>query len=124
MRVLFIEDNEVNRRLVGAMLRAVGVEMDEAPDGPTGLQMISDHAYDLVLMDLRMPGMDGVTAIRHLRARPDAKAELPVIVVTADAGRDVEAECLAAGADGVLVKPVSMTALFGALGQFDGAPAS
>ena len=117
MRVLFVEDNEVNRRVVREMLRAGGIDMFEAPDGAVGLQMIADHDYDLILMDLRMPGMDGITAIRHLRARGDDKAALPVIVVTADAGSSIEADCRAAGADGVLLKPVSMTALFDAIGQ-------
>ena len=117
MRVLFVEDNEVNRRVVKEMLRAGEIDMSEAPDGAVGLQMISDNDYDLVLMDLRMPGMDGMTAIRHLRARGDDKAALPVIVVTADAGATIEADCRAAGADGVLLKPVSMTALFDAIGQ-------
>jgi CheY-like chemotaxis protein len=116
MRVLFVEDSEVNRRVVKEMLRAGGVEMAEAQDGLVGLQMIEANDYDLILMDLRMPGMDGITAIRHLRARDDRKATLPVIVVTADAGGNIDADCLAAGADGVLRKPVSMSALFDAIG--------
>jgi CheY-like chemotaxis protein len=112
MRVLFVEDNEVNRRVVREMLRAGGVEMAEAEDGQVGLNMIEADDYDLILMDLRMPVMDGVTALRHLRARTDAKASLPVVVVTADDGPSIDAECLAAGADRVLRKPVNMTTLF------------
>src|ERR1700712_5416757 len=84
MRVLFVEDNEVNRRVVKEMLRAGSVDMAEAEDGRVGLAMIEMHDYDLVLMDLRMPVMDGMTAIRHIRARQDGKAALPVIVITAD----------------------------------------
>ncbi|MBL8773777.1 MAG: response regulator [Phenylobacterium sp.] len=117
MRVLLVEDNDVNRRVVREMLRAGGIEMAEAADGEIGLQMIADSDYDVVLMDLRMPGMDGMTAIRRLRARGDAKASLPVIVVTADAGSSIEPDCLAAGADGVLLKPVSMNGLFDAIGK-------
>ena len=71
----------------------------------------------MVLMDLRMPGMDGITAIRHIRARPDAKAKLPVIVVTADTAPDLRERCIAAGADEVLFKPVAMEPLFGAMGR-------
>jgi CheY-like chemotaxis protein len=97
------------------MLRAGGVDMAEAEDGRTGLEMIATHDYDLILMDLRMPGMDGLTAIRHLRARGDDKAGLPVIVVTADDGPTIEADCRAAGADDVIHKPVSMAALFGVI---------
>jgi CheY-like chemotaxis protein len=116
MRVLFVEDSEVNRRVVKEMLRAGGVDMAEAEDGRAGLEMIEANDYDLILMDLRMPGMDGITAIRHLRARTDAKATLPVIVVTADAGSNIDADCKAAGADSVLRKPVSMSVLFEAIG--------
>ncbi len=98
------------------MLRAGGIEMSEAEDGRAGLEMIEANDYDLILMDLRMPGMDGITAIRHLRARDDAKATLPVIVITADAGSTIDDDCLAAGADHVLRKPVSMAVLFEAIG--------
>ena len=116
MRVLFVEDNEINRRVVGEMLRAGGFEMAEAADGASGLQMIEANDYDLVLMDLRMPGMDGITAIRHIRARSDDKAKVPVIVVTADAGSTIDADCKAAGADEVILKPVSMSNLYDTIG--------
>jgi CheY-like chemotaxis protein len=116
MRVLFVEDNEINRRVVKEMLTAGGIDMSEAEDGAAGLEMIEANEYDLVLMDLRMPGMDGMTAIRHIRARDDAKAQVPVIVVTADAGSTIDADCKAAGADEVILKPVSMTNLYDTIG--------
>jgi CheY-like chemotaxis protein len=112
MRVLFVEDNEINRRVVKEMLRAGGVDMAEAEDGQTGLDMIEAFDYDLVLMDLRMPRMDGLTAIRHIRARGDDKARLPIVVLTADDGLTIESDCRAAGADMLLRKPVSMAGLF------------
>lgn len=116
MRVLFVEDNEINRRVVKEMLRAGEIDMAEAEDGEAGLRMVEADDYDLILMDLRMPGMDGMTAIRRIRARTDAKAGVPIIVVTADAGSTIEADCKAAGADDLILKPVSMTALFNAIG--------
>jgi len=112
MRILFVEDNEVNRLVVKEMLRAGGHDMAEAEDGRAGLDMIEANDYDLILMDLRMPGMDGLTAIRHIRARDDAKAALPVVVITADDGLTIEADCLEAGAHHVLRKPVAMATLF------------
>jgi CheY-like chemotaxis protein len=117
MRVLFVEDSEINRRIVREMLTAGGVVMDEAEDGQAGLEMIEANDYDLILMDLRMPRMDGLTAIRHLRARGDAKASLPVVVVTADAGSTIHDDCVAAGADEVMSKPVSMPALYDTIGR-------
>lgn len=117
MRVLFVEDNQMNRRVIAEMLRAGGVEMDEAEDGPSGLAMIEANAYDLVLMDLRMPGMDGLTAIRQIRTRTDIKGQVPVIVVTADTGSTLEADCHAAGADDVIRKPVDLSTLFTTIGD-------
>jgi CheY-like chemotaxis protein len=117
MRVLLVEDSEINRRIVREMLTAGGVEMDEAGDGVAGLAKIEANDYDLVLMDLRMPKMDGLTALRHVRARPDAKARLPVVVITADAGSAIHDDCIAAGADEVISKPVSMPALYDAIGR-------
>ena len=115
--VLFVEDNEMNRRVLKDMLNVAGVNMTEAPEAETGLRMIDEGEYDLVLMDLRMPGMDGLTAIRHIRARQDEKARLPVIVVTADTSLTIREDCLAAGADEVVLKPVAMNLLFDAMGR-------
>jgi CheY-like chemotaxis protein len=93
------------------------VTLEEAPDGETGLKMVEAGEYAVILMDLRMPGMDGLTAIRHIRARGDAKAKLPIIVVTADTSRDIREICLAGGADDVMLKPVAMKALFKTMGE-------
>ena len=115
--VLFVEDNEMNRLVLKDMLGVAGVAMAEAPEAETGLRMIDEGDYDLILMDLRMPGMDGLTAIRRIRGRPDAKSRLPVIVVTADTSQNIREDCLAAGADDVVLKPVSMDLLFDSIGR-------
>ena len=117
MQVLFVEDDAMNRRVVKDMLSVVGAQMSEAADAETGLRMIDDGQYSIVLMDLRMPGMDGLTAIRHIRARGDSKAQLPVIVVTADTALDLRERCIAQGADEVLLKPVAMGKLLKAMSQ-------
>lgn len=112
MRVLYVDDNAPNRTVVRCMLDAAGVEMAEAEEAEVGLSMVEGGFYDLILMDLRMPGMDGFTAIRHLRARGDDKGLVPVIVLTADNAHDIRAQALAAGANDLLLKPVQMEALF------------
>ena len=117
MQVLFVEDDAMNRRVVRDMLMVAGAEMSEAEDAETGLAMIAAGGFDIILMDLRMPGMDGLSAIRAIRARGDAKALLPVIVVTADTATDIRADCLREGADDVILKPVAMKALFDAIGK-------
>ena len=117
MQVLFVEDDAMNRRVVSDMLKVVGAQMTEAEDAQTGLDLIDAHSFNVVLMDLRMPGMDGLTAIRYLRAREDQKATLPVIVVTADTAIDLRERCLSVGADDVLMKPIAMGALLNSIGR-------
>ena len=79
--------------------------------------MIDAQPYDIILMDLRMPGMDGLTAIRRIRARPDEKSAAPIIVVTADTALNLRDACVNAGADDLLLKPVAMDALFDAIAK-------
>lgn len=118
MKVLFIEDDAMNRRVVRDMLNVAGVEMVEAADAETGLALIAgEDAFDAVLVDLRMPGMDGFEAMKLIRARTDGKEKLPLIVVTADTAPDLVERCRAVGADEVLYKPVAMDALFEAIGR-------
>ncbi len=117
MNVLFIEDDPMNLRVVRDMLDVAGASMVEAESAEIGLKLIGENDFAMVLVDLRMPGMDGISAIREIRARGDAKAKLPVIVVTADTAVDLRERCIAAGADEVLFKPVAMDALFEAMGR-------
>lgn len=118
MKVLFIEDDRMNRRVVRDMLDVAGASMVEAESAEDGLRLLDvNDDLDMLLVDLRMPGMDGLTAIGHIRARGDAKGRLPIIVVTADTALDLRERCLAAGADDVIFKPVAMDALFEAMGR-------
>lgn len=117
MQVLLVEDDAMNRRVVRDMLTVGGVDLVEASDAMTGLALIDTATFDVILMDLRMPGMDGLTAIARIRARSDAKAMVPIIVVTADTAPNLRDKCLTGGADEVLLKPVAMQALFETIGR-------
>ncbi len=117
LNILFIEDDRMNRRVVGDMLDVAGATMVEAESAERGLKILDEQDFEMVLVDLRMPGMDGITAIRHIRARPDAKGMVPIIVVTADVAPDLRQRCLSAGADDVIFKPVAMDSLFDAIGR-------
>jgi CheY-like chemotaxis protein len=117
MKILYIEDDAVNRQVIRDMLLVADVEMVEAPDGPSGLRIIDESDLDVVLIDLRMAGMDGLTAIGHIRRRSDQRANLPLIVITADTTPNIRADCLAAGADDMLLKPVAMRDLFNVIGR-------
>ncbi|WBH16146.1 response regulator [Sphingomonas radiodurans] len=117
MNVLFIEDDRMNRRVVRDMLEVAGADMVEAESAEEGLRLIDANDYDILLVDLRMPGMDGITAIGHIRARNDYKGRVPIIVVTADTAIDLRERCIAAGANEVIFKPVAMDNLFDAMGR-------
>ena len=117
MNVLFIEDDRMNRRVVRDMLDVAGANMAEAESAEQGLAALDGNDFDMLLIDLRMPGMDGITAIEHIRMRNDSKATVPIIVITADTALDLRERCIVAGADDVLFKPVAMDALFEAMGR-------
>ena len=117
MNVLFVDDDAMNRRVVKDMLQVVGAQMDEADSAEAGLSKIGASDYQVILMDLRMPGMDGLAATRKIRSRTDDKARLPIVVVTADTSSDLEERCMAAGADCIIKKPVAMGSLIDTIGR-------
>lgn len=102
----------MNRRVVRDMLHVAGLPLAEADGGRSGIARLESEPFDIVLLDLRMPEMDGFAVIRALRGRDDALRTIPIIVVTADASPGLEDECLEAGADAVLFKPIAMQSLF------------
>ena len=113
MNVIYIDDDATNRALLRDMMAIEGISMTEAADARTGLKMIGEGDFDLILMDLRMPDMNGLTAIRQLRAGGNLKGHVPIVVVTADISEGVKELCRGAGADDFLEKPVYMDKLFG-----------
>jgi PAS domain S-box-containing protein len=113
-RLLLAEDNVVNREVALELLRGAGLAVDVAEDGRQALELLQCHAYDLVLMDVQMPVMDGLAATRALRARPELAA-LPVLAMTANAFDEDRAACLAAGMNDFVAKPVDPEGMFATL---------
>jgi signal transduction histidine kinase/CheY-like chemotaxis protein len=111
-RVLVVDDNAVNRRVATALLDRLGAECQAVTSGDEALLLVADTAFDVILMDLEMPGLDGLATTRALRARGHAT---PVVAVTASAGPETAAECEAAGMCGCLTKPVSADRLRAAI---------
>ncbi|WP_045688892.1 PAS domain S-box protein [Hymenobacter sp. AT01-02] len=112
-RVLLAEDNAVNQLLVQAMLERWGVHVDTASSGPEALKLFRLHRYDVILMDIQMPGLDGVATTRLLREHPDsARAATPVVALTAHAMQGEEERYLQAGLDAYLSKPFRQQDLF------------
>ena len=110
-RILVVDDAEANVRLLEAKLSAEYYDVQTAPDGPSALKAAAEQAPDIILLDVMMPGMDGLEVCRRLKADP-ATRHIPVILVTALDGRRDRLSGLEAGADDFLTKPIDDLALF------------
>ncbi|HMV20879.1 MAG TPA: PAS domain S-box protein [Rhodocyclaceae bacterium] len=110
-RILLVEDEPVNREIVSLMLREAGQKVDGATDGHEALALAAVGAYDLILMDMQMPTMDGLEATQRIRALPGGEA-IPIVAFTANAFDDDRERCFAAGMDDFLPKPVVPEALY------------
>lgn len=106
MRILLAEDNAVNRMLVSKVLAQAGHRVDEAVDGREALRAAVRTDYDVILMDMQMPVMDGLEATRAIRTLPGQSASVPIIAVTADAMPEHRRIYLDAGVDSLLTKPI------------------
>jgi len=115
LRVLVVDDHPANREVARLMLTAVGCEVAEAADGDEAVDMARAGTFDLILMDVRMPRLDGLAATRLIRALPGTIADIPILAVTADAMPADAARCLAAGMNAHLAKPISHQALYAAM---------
>jgi len=115
VRVLLADDNPINTLLARALLTRAGCVVDRAATGEEALTALEKAPYDLVFMDMRMPGMDGLTAARELRRRGD---RTPIIALTANAFEDDRRACLASGMDDFLTKPLEPKALQAALARW------
>ncbi|MFC7376939.1 ATP-binding protein [Brevundimonas sp. GCM10030266] len=111
LRVLVVEDHPVNRMIIEAWLGAQGHAVATANDGEDGLAAARQEGFDLILMDVNMPGMDGLTATRQIRAHPGPNADTPVVILSASARPQDHEVGLAAGADAYLNKPIDFGAL-------------
>ncbi len=104
-RVLVAEDNVVNQEVITEWLRGLGAEVDVAADGRIAVSMAMRNDYQLILMDMQMPLMDGLSATREIRAIP-GKGSVPIVAITANAYAEDRARCLAAGMNDHLRKPI------------------
>jgi signal transduction histidine kinase/DNA-binding NarL/FixJ family response regulator len=113
LRVLLVEDNPANQKLATYILEERGHAVDIAGDGEQAIRLTHRNQYDLILMDVQMPGMDGLEATAAIRKREDGGSRVPIIAMTAHAMKTDRDRCLAAGMDGYLSKPVNSQELIG-----------
>ena len=115
MRILLADDNDTNRLLARTILVDEGFLVDEALTGATALDAAARMAYDLILMDVSMPEMDGLTATRAIRKLPGRAGSVPILAMTAHAMPGDREKCVEAGCHDYLCKPVDARALIAAI---------
>ncbi|UCF91996.1 MAG: response regulator [Desulfobacterales bacterium] len=115
--VLVIEDNELNLKLVRGLLTLDKYGVLEATDAEAGIQLVRAHRPDLILMDIQLPGMDGLTATREIKKDPDL-ARIPIVALTSYAMQGDEEKALAAGCAGYITKPIDTRQFLEMIAQF------
>ena len=111
VKVLVVEDNATNRLIATKLLEKLGASVETAADGYLGVEAAHRQAFDLILMDVQMPGIDGLEAARRIRALPAPAAATPIVALTANVMAHQRKAYLEAGMDGVVGKPISPAAL-------------
>jgi CheY-like chemotaxis protein len=120
VRVLLAEDNEINTLLARTILEHAGFRVRCVANGRDALEAVRHEPFDLILMDVQMPVMDGLEATRRIRALGGAFAELPIVAMTANAMATDRAACLDAGMDDFIAKPIDVAAFLGVLERMSG----
>jgi CheY-like chemotaxis protein len=116
LRVLVADDNPVNQAVARALLEAVGLTIQTAANGSEALERLRNDHFDLVLMDVHMPVMDGVDAVLRIRAGEAGRADIPVIALTADSDPESDRRLTSAGFDALQTKPIRPAQLMAAMG--------
>jgi CheY-like chemotaxis protein len=114
-RVLLAEDVKLNQLLTQKLLARSGYQIDIAENGVEAIEALNNADYDVILMDVQMPGMDGIEATRQIRLLPGEKKSVPIIALTAKAEGNTEDELRAAGMDDYISKPINFDILFSKL---------
>ncbi len=118
LRILLVEDNTVNQKVALRILQRMGYRADVAGNGLEALEALHRQSYDIVLMDVQMPDMDGMEATKRIRATRTQRQQPRIIAMTADAMQGTREECLKAGMDDYISKPVNLEELQNALEQW------
>ena len=120
--ILLVEDNPVNQRVAAAILTRAGHRVDAVANGIEAVNAVNAQPYDMVLMDIQMPEMDGIAATKAIRAFGGEKRNIPIIAITANAMAGDREECLAAGMNDYVAKPFKPVDLLAAIDRCKNEP--
>ena len=115
--ILVIEDNKLNMKLVNGLVKIGKYRMLEAIDAESGIELIREQRPDLVLMDIQLPGMDGLSATKIIKADPELK-DIPIVALTSYAMQGDEEKALAAGCTGYITKPIDTRKFLETVSQY------
>ncbi len=110
-QVLVVEDDAATARIIQARLEMEGLTVFVAPNGVEGLEILRQHAIDLVTTDLMMPAMNGFRLVQEIRDLPPPKGRVPILLISSNQNEQDMVRCLAAGADDYITKPISALVL-------------
>lgn len=116
-RILVVEDNAMNMELVTYILQSNGIDVTQAVDGPEALENINQKVFDLVLLDIQLPGIDGVEILNKIKGNPSLK-NMPVVALTAHAMQGDEQYFVDVGFKGYISKPIDVSAFMGKVLSF------
>jgi len=115
--ILIVEDNELNMRLFNDILQASGYHTLQTADGSEAVTLTEEHRPDLILMDMRLPGISGMEATQLIKANEELR-HIPIVAVTASALKGDEEKILAGGCDGFIAKPISIPTFLATVAHF------
>jgi len=107
LTALVVDDNAINRLIIGSLLKKYGAAVDEARNGQEALLAVTERSFDIIFMDIQMPVMDGIESARRIRDLPKPKSSTPIIAVTADAIQSHIERYRKEGFNDILVKPIN-----------------
>ncbi len=115
LNILVVDDNLANQEIIRSLLLPSGCDVVVANNGLEAISLIKQHGFDAVIMDIHMPIMDGIEAVKQIRSSDEDYKNVPIIALTGDISSDSNSECMAAGADVYLTKPVMVSELFSSI---------
>ncbi|MBF0118432.1 MAG: response regulator [Desulfobacterales bacterium] len=117
IKVLLVEDNDINQEIASEILQSIGINVQIAENGEISVRKLMEEDFDIVLMDVQMPVMDGYTATKAIRSNPKYK-DIPIIAMTANALKGDREKCLDAGMNDYIIKPIEPDELFNSLAKW------